>query len=470
MVRAAGRRRPTYHRMLAVALAALWLAAAWPATAASPFTDVPAGHWAYQALEQLSEAGLVDGYPAGFFTGSRRLTRYEVALTVARALERLSDRASIRPPASDGADLGSLWSQYNEAHPERPLSASVRDVLGNVVREFEPELRMLGYGSLAGVLQRDPSAAVLRVETAEAEQAAMTAGGAEVAAWEQRANAAAAGVLQLSDYVLPGTRVLGADGTSGGNAVPLMEMTETLSGVRGVVPVTPFLSLRGERLLRSSFQGEAGVTEVGASVRLGDVSLDGRLRSVEPGFETGLRGGDSGGEAMGVGLTVPLGDLRLITGRDVVQRFEESVEHVTSVALEYNLAQSAQLRAQWQSVSLADLKQARSRASVDVNLPVADGAAVHLGLTYEGAPDPESAAQSVSTLAVAGLGLRLQDNAEARASIAIQDTGAGRQLTTSLGLRYALSAEAALRLGYKLIDFASDDRQNLATAEFTIRF
>ena len=451
-------------------VAALVLAAALPAGAASPFTDVPAGHWAYQALEQLSEAGLVDGYPTGFFTGSRRLTRYEVALTVARALERLSDRASIRPPGADGTDLGSLVSQYNRANPERPLSASVQDVLGSVVREFEPELRMLGYGALAGVLQRDPEAARLRVEAAEAGQKVAGGGGADVSAWEQRAGVEAAGVLRISDYVLPGTSLLAAGGANGGAAVPLLDMTETLSGVRGVVPVTPFLSLRGERLRRSNFQGEAAATEVGASVRLGDVSLDGRLRSVEPGFETGWRGDDLGGESMGVGLTVPLGELRLITGRDVVQRSEETVEHVTSVALEYNLAQAAQLRAQWQSVSLADLKQARSRASVDLNLPVADGAAVHLGLAYEGAPDPESAAVSVSTLAVAGLGLRLQDNAEAQASIAIQGTGEGSRLTTSLGLRYALGSEAALRLGYKLIDFTNESRQNLATAEFTIRF
>lgn len=456
------------QRLLAAVVIVGLLTAAWPAAAAGPFADVPAGHWAYNALEQLSEAGLVDGYPAGFFSGSRRLTRYEVALSVAKALERLSERVAIRPPAQDPRDLADLWSRYNDAYPDRPLPGGLRDLLGTVVREFEPELSMLGYGALSAALQREPGAAVMRVEAAAAEQT--PDGGAHVAAWEHRADGDVTARLALGDYVLPGTRLLTNGGVSGGAAAPLSDMTETLSGVAGVVPVTPYLSLRGERLLRSSWQGEAGVTEVGASVRLGDVSLDGRVRSVEPGFETGFRADDPGGEAIGVGLTVPLGDLRLITGRDVVQRASDSVEHVTSLALEYNLFQTAQLRAQWQSVSLADLKQSRSRASVDVNLPVFEGGAVHVGLAYEGAPDPDTAGISVTTLAVAGLGWRLQENAEARAAIAIQETGAGSQLTTSLGLRYTLSPEAALRLGYKLIDFTDKDTENVTTAEFTIRF
>nr|MBO2476527.1 hypothetical protein [Bacillota bacterium] len=77
---------------------------------------------------------------------------------------------------------------------------------------------------------------------------------------------------------------------------------------------------------------------------------------------------------------------------------------------------------------------------------------------------------SVTTLSVAGFDLRLMENAEAQAAIAFQDSEDGSQRTTSLGLRYTLSPEAALRLGYKLIDFTDKDSQNVATAEITIRF
>jgi len=457
------------QRILALVLGLLLVVSGIASTvtaAAGPFSDVPAGHWAYDALEQLSEAGLVDGYPSGFFGLNRRLTRYEVALSVVKALERLSEQASLAP--GETMDVSELWLGYNQANPERPLSPALREVLGSVVHEFEPELVMLGYGRWTAVLERDPQAAVLRVEGA----VGPPGGAAQVEAWERRADAEAPGTLFLSDYVLPGTPLLG--GPSGAREASLLRgITETWTGVAGVVPVTPFLSLRGERALRSSWDGEAGMTTVGASVRLGDVSVDGRLRSVEPGFGAGLSE-DSAGESMGVGLTVPLGDVRLITGRDVVQRLRDpeagaEVEHVTSWALEYGDGQSPQVRAQWQSVSLADLRQARSRASVDVNVPVAQGA-VHLGLAYEGQPRPDTTGISVTTLTVAGFDFRLLDNAEARAAIAFQDSEDGTQRTTSLGLRYTLSPEAALRLGYQLIDFTDKDSQNVTTAEITIRF
>ncbi len=35
------------------------------ALAANPFSDVPAGHWAYGAVAKLAAEGVVDGYPDG---------------------------------------------------------------------------------------------------------------------------------------------------------------------------------------------------------------------------------------------------------------------------------------------------------------------------------------------------------------------------------------------------------------------
>ena len=37
------------------------------AFAANPFSDLPAGHWAYGAVAKLAAAGVVDGYPDGTF-------------------------------------------------------------------------------------------------------------------------------------------------------------------------------------------------------------------------------------------------------------------------------------------------------------------------------------------------------------------------------------------------------------------
>ncbi len=60
------------------------------AFAANNFTDVPAKHWAYDAVSQLAKAGIIDGYGDGTFRGDRYLTRYEFATITARAIERYS--------------------------------------------------------------------------------------------------------------------------------------------------------------------------------------------------------------------------------------------------------------------------------------------------------------------------------------------------------------------------------------------
>ena len=56
---------------------------------ATPFSDVPANHWAYQAIQSLAADGLVEGYPDGKFKGDRPLTRYEMAVLVARVIAKL---------------------------------------------------------------------------------------------------------------------------------------------------------------------------------------------------------------------------------------------------------------------------------------------------------------------------------------------------------------------------------------------
>lgn len=68
-------------------VAAAALASAAPAIAAvNPFSDVPASHWAYDAVAQLASRGVISGYPDGTYKGAKPATRYELASAVARAL------------------------------------------------------------------------------------------------------------------------------------------------------------------------------------------------------------------------------------------------------------------------------------------------------------------------------------------------------------------------------------------------
>ena len=58
------------------------------AYAANPFSDVPAGHWAYDSVAELAAAGVVDGYTDGSFGGDKLMTRYEMAQIVAKAMAK----------------------------------------------------------------------------------------------------------------------------------------------------------------------------------------------------------------------------------------------------------------------------------------------------------------------------------------------------------------------------------------------
>lgn len=99
-------------RILKVAaVSALTLAFAVPAFA-NPFTDVPAKSWAYDAVNKLAQAGIVDGYGDGTFKGDKTITRYEMAQIVAKAMTKSlnnEQQASVNRLAQEFAvELGTL--------------------------------------------------------------------------------------------------------------------------------------------------------------------------------------------------------------------------------------------------------------------------------------------------------------------------------------------------------------------------
>lgn len=71
--------------VLAMAMALGVTASAY---AANPFSDVPEGHWAYDAVNKLAAEGVVDGYTDGTYGGDRLMTRYEMAQIVAKAMAK----------------------------------------------------------------------------------------------------------------------------------------------------------------------------------------------------------------------------------------------------------------------------------------------------------------------------------------------------------------------------------------------
>jgi len=122
-----------------------------PALAQQPFSDVPTNHWAYNAVNDLAEQGLLEGYPDGTFKGKQALTRYEFAQAIARMMDRLEQMKGIQgppgPPGPPGTGGGAGLTPEQQA------------MLDKLAKEFGPELQ---------ALRSDLNALTKRVEDLEA--------------------------------------------------------------------------------------------------------------------------------------------------------------------------------------------------------------------------------------------------------------------------------------------------------------
>ena len=93
-------------KILAIAAVAALIAGV-SAYAANPFSDVTPDDWAYQAVSDLSDQGVVEGYPDGTFKGERNMTRYELAQIIARLMAK-EDQLN----AEQKATLDKLAGEY----------------------------------------------------------------------------------------------------------------------------------------------------------------------------------------------------------------------------------------------------------------------------------------------------------------------------------------------------------------------
>ena len=76
--------------------------------ASNPFSEVPADHWAYDAVAQLAADGVIEGYGDTTFRGNQSITRYEMAQMVAKAMAKTdvsaADKALIDKLAAEFSD------------------------------------------------------------------------------------------------------------------------------------------------------------------------------------------------------------------------------------------------------------------------------------------------------------------------------------------------------------------------------
>jgi hypothetical protein len=87
--------------LIAAVLAATSLSVSTALAAENQFADIPADHWAYDAVNMLAKDGIIAGYPDGEFKGDKLVNRYEMAEIVAKAADRYeqgspADKAAMR--------------------------------------------------------------------------------------------------------------------------------------------------------------------------------------------------------------------------------------------------------------------------------------------------------------------------------------------------------------------------------------
>jgi len=92
------------------------------------FSDVPAGHWAKEAVEALAARGILIGFPDGTFRGNEPLTRYQAALIIYRLLQQIEEELKAK----------------GEAPTLEALSPEDLEALRNAIQELAAELAALG--------------------------------------------------------------------------------------------------------------------------------------------------------------------------------------------------------------------------------------------------------------------------------------------------------------------------------------
>jgi len=144
-------------------IAGILLAICLPAFA-QEFPDVPPDHWAYDAVQDLVEKGIIQGYPDGTFGGKRALTRYEFAEALSKAIPEILELArQPAPPPLPGT--GEVAPTPPAAGPQ--VTKEEFDALRNLVTEFRDELAAVGVDVEA--LRRDIAALAERVIVIEEE-------------------------------------------------------------------------------------------------------------------------------------------------------------------------------------------------------------------------------------------------------------------------------------------------------------
>ncbi len=257
---------------------------------AQSFPDIPSGHWAGDAVEEIADLGIVIGFPDGTFRGNEAFTRYQSALVISRMLAVVD--------ANMDAELGGLRAAMQElaadvaaqgvrlAAAESAIAGLSDNVAANGAR-----LDALESMDMSGIdedvlrdLQNQIASQRVAIDTAQAqaEAAEARANGAYDLALQALAasDANASDIAALNQaFGLLSARVDGL-GTGGSAAAPMVDVSGIARNAGDIANIREFVILlrRDQVALRDRVSAlEAADAEIMASVS----DLEDRVTALE---------------------------------------------------------------------------------------------------------------------------------------------------------------------------------------------
>jgi hypothetical protein len=103
----------------AIALIAMAIVALPIRAQTTGFKDVPPDHWAAEAVKEVVAKGIMKGFPDGTFRGDQPVTRYELAVTLARFMQRVEESLK---------DLKARTPKVSIAVPVKPQHWAFQDL------------------------------------------------------------------------------------------------------------------------------------------------------------------------------------------------------------------------------------------------------------------------------------------------------------------------------------------------------
>lgn len=116
---------------------------AYPVYAQTIFPDVPPRHWAQTSVEEVTKLGLLVGFPDGNFHGDETLTRYQLAMILARVLDLVDAKLLQALPEEEldglARTIAALAEDLQEARDEterrtQQLESYVETLEGRIVQ------------------------------------------------------------------------------------------------------------------------------------------------------------------------------------------------------------------------------------------------------------------------------------------------------------------------------------------------